>query len=81
MPIHRTVPALALALALGACNSQRDRDVAACRDRLTRVGAVVLVGPSGSGKSSLVRAGLTRVISTARLGADARGLSPHRVGR
>ena len=29
MPIHRTVPALALALALGACNSQRDRDVAA----------------------------------------------------
>jgi putative membrane protein len=28
MPIHRTVPALALALALGACNSQRDRDVA-----------------------------------------------------
>ena len=29
MPIHRTVPALALALALGACNSQRDRDAAA----------------------------------------------------
>jgi putative membrane protein len=29
MPIHRTVPALALALALGACNSNRDRDVAA----------------------------------------------------
>jgi putative membrane protein len=29
MPIHRTVPALALALALGACNSHRDRDVAA----------------------------------------------------
>jgi putative membrane protein len=28
MPIHRTVPALALALALGACNSNRDRDVA-----------------------------------------------------
>ena len=28
MPIHRTVPALALALALGACNSSRDRDVA-----------------------------------------------------
>ena len=27
MPIHRTVPALALALALGACNSHRDRDV------------------------------------------------------
>ena len=29
MPIHPTVPALALALALGACNSHRDRDVAA----------------------------------------------------
>jgi putative membrane protein len=29
MPIHRTVPALALALALGACNSHRDRDAAA----------------------------------------------------
>ena len=29
MPIHRTVPVLALALALGACNSHRDRDVAA----------------------------------------------------
>jgi putative membrane protein len=28
MPIHRTVPALALALALGACNTPRDRDVA-----------------------------------------------------
>lgn len=28
MPIHRTVPALALALGLGACNSHRDRDVA-----------------------------------------------------
>jgi len=28
MPIHRTVPALALALALGACNSQRARAVA-----------------------------------------------------
>ena len=36
----------------------RDHDVAACRDRLTAVGAVTVVGPSGSGKSSLVRAGL-----------------------
>ena len=26
MPIHRTIPALALALALGACNSNRDRN-------------------------------------------------------
>jgi putative membrane protein len=29
MPIHRTLPALALALALGACNNHRDRDAAA----------------------------------------------------
>jgi putative membrane protein len=28
MPIHRTIPALALALALGACNSNRDRTAA-----------------------------------------------------
>ena len=26
MPIHHTIPALALALALGACNSNRDRN-------------------------------------------------------
>jgi WD40 repeat protein/DNA-binding SARP family transcriptional activator len=36
----------------------RGNDVAACRHRLTEVGAVTVVGPSGSGKSSLVRAGL-----------------------
>jgi hypothetical protein len=30
---------------------------------------------------SLVRAGLARVIATAQLGPDARGLRPHRVGR
>jgi hypothetical protein len=36
----------------------RGHDVAACRHRLTDVGAVTVVGPSGSGKSSLVRAGL-----------------------
>jgi putative membrane protein len=29
MPIHRTIPLLALALALGACNSNRDRGAAA----------------------------------------------------
>ena len=36
----------------------RDRDVAACRDILSRQGVVAVVGPSGSGKSSLVRAGV-----------------------
>jgi hypothetical protein len=30
---------------------------------------------------SMVRAGLARVIATAQLGSDARGLFPHRVGR
>jgi WD40 repeat protein/DNA-binding SARP family transcriptional activator len=36
----------------------RARDVAACQARLIAVGAVTVVGPSGSGKSSLIRAGL-----------------------
>ena len=36
----------------------RDRDVAACLERLGRTGVLAVVGPSGSGKSSLVRAGI-----------------------
>ena len=36
----------------------REQDVTACRERLAEVGAVTVVGPSGSGKSSLVRAGI-----------------------
>ena len=36
----------------------RERDVDACLRRVTEDGAVVVAGPSGSGKSSLVRAGL-----------------------
>jgi len=40
MPIYRTVPALALALALGACNSQRDRDAAANPPAGAETGAV-----------------------------------------
>ena len=36
----------------------RAADLAACRRRLTESGVLVLVGPSGSGKSSLLRAGL-----------------------
>ena len=36
----------------------RDADVATCLDLLTRTSMVVIVGPSGSGKSSIMRAGL-----------------------
>ena len=36
----------------------RDRDVAACRRILDADGVVAVVGPSGSGKSSLIRAGV-----------------------
>lgn len=36
----------------------RSADLATCRRRLAETGVVVLVGPSGSGKSSLLRAGL-----------------------
>ena len=45
----------------------RDADVAACRDILSRHGVLAVVGPSGSGKSSLVRAGVA-----AGLGRDGR---------
>ncbi|MGA7688290.1 MAG: BTAD domain-containing putative transcriptional regulator [Jiangellales bacterium] len=45
----------------------RDADVAACRDLLNRHGVLAVVGPSGSGKSSLVRAGVA-----AGLGRDGR---------
>jgi len=37
----------------------RDADLTACLERLTTVGVLAVVGPSGSGKSSLVRAGVT----------------------
>ena len=36
----------------------RDADLAACLERLSAVGVLAVVGPSGSGKSSLVRAGV-----------------------
>ena len=36
----------------------RAADLVACRRRLTETGVLVLVGPSGNGKSSLLRAGL-----------------------
>jgi putative membrane protein len=40
MPIHRTIPALALALALGACNSNRDRTAATNMPRGAETAAV-----------------------------------------
>ena len=40
----------------------RDADVAACVRRLADVGVVTVIGPSGSGKSSLVRAGIAAAL-------------------
>ena len=40
----------------------RDADVAACMRRLAAVGILAVVGPSGSGKSSLVRAGVAAAL-------------------
>jgi DNA-binding SARP family transcriptional activator len=45
----------------------RDRDTEACLDRLDREGMLAVVGPSGSGKSSLVRAG---VVARLRRGGE-----------
>ena len=43
----------------------RDADVAHCLRVLERTGVVAVVGPSGSGKSSLLRAGLAAVLTRA----------------
>jgi DNA-binding SARP family transcriptional activator/WD40 repeat protein len=40
----------------------RDEDIEACRRRLAETGVLAVVGPSGSGKSSLVRAGLAAAL-------------------
>lgn len=40
----------------------RDQDVAACLEILTRTSVLALVGPSGSGKSSLLRAGVAAAL-------------------
>ncbi len=40
----------------------RGRDTAACLERLTATGVLAVVGPSGSGKSSLVRAGVAATL-------------------
>jgi WD40 repeat protein/DNA-binding SARP family transcriptional activator len=48
----------------------RDAEVAACLERLAATGVVVVVGPSGSGKSSVVRAGVA-----AALGREGRSVT------
>ena len=48
----------------------RDAAMATCRDVLSRHGVLAVVGPSGSGKSSLVRAGVA-----AGLGRDGRNVA------
>ncbi len=40
----------------------RDGEIAACLERLAAAGMVAVVGPSGSGKSSLVRAGVAATV-------------------
>ena len=44
------------------CFFGRDDDVAACLEILARTSVLALVGPSGSGKSSLLRAGVTAAL-------------------
>ena len=44
----------------------RDADVAACVRRLADAGVVTVIGPSGSGKSSLVRAGIAATLRRER---------------
>ena len=44
----------------------RDADVAACLRRLADDGVLAVVGPSGSGKSSLVRAGVAAALDAGR---------------
>ena len=48
----------------------RSADLAACRRRLHESGALVLVGPSGSGKSSLLRAGLAASLAAEGVGCS-----------
>ena len=40
----------------------RDRDIRLCRERLEAEGVLAVLGPSGSGKSSLVRAGIVAAL-------------------
>src|SRR3954447_3314054 len=46
----------------------REEELARCRERLTAEGVLAVVGPSGSGKSSLVRAGIAASLTSDRRG-------------
>ncbi|GAA2149976.1 hypothetical protein GCM10009844_30330 [Nocardioides koreensis] len=52
----------------------RERDISACLDRLRTTGVLAVVGPSGTGKSSLVRAGVAA--SLRREGYDVEVVTP-----
>lgn len=52
----------------------RQQDVTSCLDRLARTGVLAVTGPSGSGKSSFVRAGLAAAL--VRGGRRVRVLTP-----
>ncbi len=54
----------------------RDRDIRACLERLEHEGVLAVLGPSGSGKSSLVRAGI--VATLARTGRHSDVITPGR---
>jgi DNA-binding SARP family transcriptional activator/WD40 repeat protein len=58
----------------------RDRDVRACLDRLEDEGVLAVLGPSGSGKSSLVRAGLVATLARAGQHCDVITPGRHPVG-
>lgn len=54
----------------------RDHDIAACLERLATARVLAVVGPSGSGKSSLVRAGIAAALR--RDGRQVRVVTPGR---
>ena len=57
----------------------RDRDIRLCRERLDEEGVLAVLGPSGSGKSSLVRAGI--VAALRREGQHSDVITPGRAPR
>ncbi|WP_122263008.1 BTAD domain-containing putative transcriptional regulator [Ornithinimicrobium cerasi] len=58
----------------------RDAELTECLQRLDRAGVLALVGPSGSGKSSLVRAGLAARLRHQGRGVEVITPGPHPTG-
>jgi WD40 repeat protein/DNA-binding SARP family transcriptional activator len=58
----------------------RDRDIRLCRERLEAEGVLAVLGPSGSGKSSLVRAGIVAALRREGQHCDVLTPGPHPVG-